>query len=65
MSLTQGIIKAIEAMLVAIEAGSCLAKAEGQGYAPDRLQRALNEGLGWLAEVSLYLLGLIGVKEGG
>lgn len=65
MSLSRRMVSAIEALLVAIEPSSCLAKAESQKYAHDRLQRALHEKLGWFSKVSLYLLGILGGKEGG
>lgn len=65
MSLSRRVLSAIEAMLVAIEPSSCLAKAEGRKQAHDQLQRALNEKLDWLGRMSLYLLGLLGGREGG
>ena len=65
MRVSRRIVNAIEAMLVSIEPGSCIAKAEGQEYAHDRLQRALTKKLGWLSKLSLYLLTLVTGKEGG
>ena len=65
MSLSRRIVSAIEALLVAIEPSSCLAKAEGQAYAHDCLQRALQEELTWLSKISLYLLRLVAGEEGG
>lgn len=65
MSLSRRITSAIEAMLMSIEPSSCLAKAEGQTYAHDHLQRALTEKLSWLAKISLYLLTLIDGKTEG
>ena len=65
MSLSQRVVNAVEAMLVSIEPNSCLAKAEGQSYAHDHLQRALSEKLSWLARISLYLLTLLHGKTGG
>lgn len=65
MSLSRNITNAIEAMLTAIEPGSCSAKAEGRAYAHDHSQRALKEKLDWLAKMNLYLLSLLSRREGG